>query len=320
MLKGLVLTPPVLGRIAIGKTVERNGKRLPEKDDQFTLTSQIQTREGWLLHPLDEVYRQAQDGKLRSLPVRLLFNDPQLNFRAEYCLFDRQTGRPLCVGDGEQCRRRSAEGLSQQVCPGPDVCSLAQGGACKPYGRLNVLLGDEDPLGTFIFRTTGYNSIRTLSARLYYFQALSGDQLSCLPLELRLRGKSSRQSHGSPIFYVDLTLRNGSSLEATLEAARQRAHERQHMGFDQVALEQAARRGFSQGSFEDPDEEHLPLLDEFYPETEISPETLPNNPAQTPLKSVSSAKSALPHPTLATQLKKRLESHHRALDEQSPHS
>lgn len=51
MLKGLAITPPVLGRISIGKVVEKNGKRLPEKDDQFTLTSQVQLRDGWLPHP-----------------------------------------------------------------------------------------------------------------------------------------------------------------------------------------------------------------------------------------------------------------------------
>lgn len=33
MLKGLALTPPVIGRISIGRVVEKNGKRLPEKDD-----------------------------------------------------------------------------------------------------------------------------------------------------------------------------------------------------------------------------------------------------------------------------------------------
>ena len=49
MLRGLTITPPVLGRISIGKVVEKNGKRLPEKDDQFTLTSQVQSRDGWLL-------------------------------------------------------------------------------------------------------------------------------------------------------------------------------------------------------------------------------------------------------------------------------
>jgi hypothetical protein len=44
MIKGLAITPPILGRISIGKIVEKNGKRLPEKDDQFTITSQIQKK------------------------------------------------------------------------------------------------------------------------------------------------------------------------------------------------------------------------------------------------------------------------------------
>ena len=94
MLKGLAITPPVLGRISIGRVVEKNGKRLPEKDDQFTITSQVQTRDGWLLHPLNDDLRQEQEGKLRSIPIRLLFNEPELNFRADYSLFDRNTGRP----------------------------------------------------------------------------------------------------------------------------------------------------------------------------------------------------------------------------------
>ena len=45
MIKGLTITPPILGRITIGKVVEKNGKRLPEKDDQFTITSQVQSNE-----------------------------------------------------------------------------------------------------------------------------------------------------------------------------------------------------------------------------------------------------------------------------------
>lgn len=94
MLKGLAITPPVLGRISIGKVVEKNGKRLPEKDDQFTITSKVQGRDGWLLHPLNDELRQGKDDKLRSIPVRLLFNEPELNFRADYTLFDRQSGRP----------------------------------------------------------------------------------------------------------------------------------------------------------------------------------------------------------------------------------
>lgn len=33
MLKGLAITPPVVGRISIGRIVEKNGKWLPEKED-----------------------------------------------------------------------------------------------------------------------------------------------------------------------------------------------------------------------------------------------------------------------------------------------
>ena len=41
MIKGLAITPPILGRISIGKVVVKSGKYIPEKDDQFTITSQI---------------------------------------------------------------------------------------------------------------------------------------------------------------------------------------------------------------------------------------------------------------------------------------
>ncbi|KMN24572.1 hydrolase or metal-binding protein [Pseudomonas helleri] len=285
MLKGLAITPPILGRISIGKLVEKNGKRLPEKDDQFTLTSQVQSRDGWLLHPLNEELRNGQDGKLRSIPIRLLFNEPDLNFRADYSLFDRTTGRPLCVGNGLTCKRLTEDGIQALPCPSPDGCSLAQGGACKPYGRLNVVIGDDDPLGSFVFRTTGYNSIRTLAARLHYLQAISGDRLACLPLELRLRGKSTRQSHGTPIFYVDITVRNGLTLKDALLAAKQLEETRQAAGFDQSALDHAARQGFNNGAFEDSEEDTGAIVEEFFPAIEDQPSDVePNAQPAAPAK------------------------------------
>jgi hypothetical protein len=264
MIKGLAITPPILGRISIGKVVEKNGKRLPEKDDQFTITSQVQNREGWILHPLDDELRKAaSNGKLRSIPVRVLFNDPDLNLRAEYSLFDRQNGRPLCVGNGETCRRYMESGVQTLPCPSPDSCELAKGGLCKPYGRLNVQIGD-DELGSFIFRTTGYNSIRTLAARLSYFQAVSSNLLACLPLELRLRGKSTTQSHHSAIYYVDLTVREGMPLEEAITEARQNDERRKSVGYDQAALDESARHGFANGAFEESEEDIPEIVEEFY--------------------------------------------------------
>jgi hypothetical protein len=268
MIKGLAITPPVLGRISIGKVVERNGKRLPEKDDQFTITSQIQTKEGWIPHPFDEGLRKAGSGKIRSIPVRMIFNDPDLNFRAEYSMFDRSNGRPLCVGNGESCKRYSEAGIQDLPCPSPDSCGFAKGGLCKPYGRLNVIIGDsdDDELGSFIFRTTGYNSIRTLTARLNYYQAVSGNLLSCLPLELRLRGKSTTQSHRSAIYYVDLTVRNGMTLDEAIAEARATHEQRKQIGFDQDALDSAARAGFANGAFEESEDEGSAVIEEFFPE------------------------------------------------------
>ncbi|CAJ0694976.1 hypothetical protein LMG18102_02042 [Ralstonia mannitolilytica] len=266
MLKGLVISPPVVGRIAIGRVVEQNGKRLPQKDDAFSLTTQVQNRGEWILHPLNESLRKATPGKLRSIPVRLLFNDPDLNLRAEYTLFDRDTGRPVCVGNGERCKRVEQDGIAILPCPSPDGCQFGGPGGCKPYGRLNVIVGDDDEMGSFLFRTTSFNSIRTLAARLHYFSAVSGNLLACLALELKLRGKSTTQSYRAPIYYVDLSVRAGTTLESSIMEARELDVRRKAAGFDQTALDAAAKAGFANGAFEDSAEEAAAVAEEFYPD------------------------------------------------------
>lgn len=270
MLKGLAITPPIIGRISIGRIIEKGGKRLPVAEDQFTLTTQVQQRGEWILHPLNESLRKATPGKLRSIPVRLLFNDPDLNLRAEYTLFDRETGRPVCVGNGERCKRVEEGGIAILPCPSPEGCQFGGPGGCKPYGRLNVSVGDtDDELGSFVLRTTGFNSIRTLAARLQYFSAVSGNLLSCLSLRLVLRGKSTTQSFRTAIYYVDLAVREGTTLEATIAEARELDTRRKTAGFDQAALDVAAKAGFANGAFEDSPEEEAAVAEEFFPEPTI---------------------------------------------------
>lgn len=265
MIKGLAITPPVIGRISIGKVVEKDGKRLPQKDDQFTLTTQIQGRDGWVVHPVDKKLRSESQGKLRSIPIQLLFNQPDLNCRVQYSLFDRTSARPVCVGNGDTCKRHTQNGMETLPCPSPQACEFGVQGNCKPYGRLNVVVGDDDPLSSFMFRTTGFNSIRTLVARLHYFSALSGGRLACLPLALKLRGKSTRQSYGQPIYYADITLREDLTLEQTLTQAHEIEQQRIKAGFDQAALDHTAQQGFNNGAFEDTEDEVESIVEEFYP-------------------------------------------------------
>lgn len=359
MIKGLMMILPVVGRISIGRVVERNGMRLPEKDDEFTITTQVQNRQGWLLHPLDAILRsqgvervqvasgvevtelqeipaefadyfrmheQAQKhqergaqqippsgnaakmslrdklsqrakvkdkgpsadqerrsgqevagtvaraavrSKLRCIPVRLLFNDPSLNLRANYTLFDRATSRPMCVGDGQTCKRVTEAGIKQLPCTGPDLCPLALEKGCKPFGRFHVRIDHPsnlvDALSTFVLRTTGINTLRTLLARMQYLQAVSGGLLAYLPLEMWLRGKSTSRSRRTPIYYVDLGVREPYSLASAIQEARHAAEQARRSGYEQEGLEQAARAGYALGLFEELEAEAVEIVQEFYP-------------------------------------------------------
>ncbi len=279
MIKGLAITPPVIGRICIGRLVQKEGKWVPEKDDSFTLTTQVQQKGGWLLHPLHQQHlpKQGSQGqgqesaKIRAIPVRVLFNDSDLNLRAEYSAFDRQTGRPLCVGNGEVAKRVGAQGMEEVSCPGPERCPYGGQQGCKLYGRLNLFVeGQVDELGSFIFRTTGYNSVRTLAARLNYFEAVSGGLTRYLPLTLRLRAKSTTQSYRTPVYYVDLTLRDELTLNEAVSQARQEALQDEEAGLTIGEMEAVARGLLRNGQFEEIDEEVPLLLEEFYPQNEES--------------------------------------------------
>ena len=117
-----------------------------------------------------------------------------------------------------------------------------------------------------MFRTTGYNSIRTLAARLQYYHALSHGKTRFLPLSLKLRAKSTTQSHRAPVYYVDLVLREGLTLEEALPQALEMAKLAEIAGIDYVALEESARQGLSNGAFEESEEEQPEALAEFFPE------------------------------------------------------
>jgi hypothetical protein len=90
--------------------------------------------------------------------------------------------------------------------------------------------------------------------------------LSTLPLELRLRGKSTTQSHRSAIYYVDITTRAAMPITEAIANARDEGDRRLAAGFDQQALDEAARVGFANGAFEDSAEDSESVLEEFFPD------------------------------------------------------
>ncbi|MFM5867197.1 hypothetical protein ACET6S_07915 [Aeromonas caviae] len=181
--------------------------------------------------------------------------------------------------------------MEEISCPGPERCSFAGQQGCKLYGRLNLFVeGQGDELGSFIFRTTGYNSVRTLAARLKYLEAVSGGHTRYLPLTLRLRAKSTTQSYRTPVYYVDLTLREETNLTEAVRLAQEAAQRDQEAGLAIEQMEQAARELLRNGQFEDIDEEVPMLLEEFYPE----PEMIASSSTSQPLATVTAPKRLSP--------------------------
>ena len=187
--------------------------------------------------------------------------------------------------------------MEEVSCPGPERCAFGGQQGCKLYGRLNLFVeGQGDELGSFIFRTTGYNSVRTLAARLKYLEAVSGGQTRYLPLTLRLRAKSTTQSYRTPVYYVDLTLREETTLTEAVRLAQEAALHDREAGLAIDQMEQAARELLRNGQFEDGEEEIPLLLEEFYPEvsTEENRAEGPDTQGHEPQATATSAQRGVP--------------------------
>ncbi|MGJ0515468.1 MAG: hypothetical protein ACR65O_06920 [Methylomicrobium sp.] len=152
----------------------------------------------------------------RHVPIRLRFDTSRLHLP----LIDGNSLQHLGVDPDEIRQHDSQNGVITASRPcSSELCPLAGGGDCNPYGYLNVTLGGE-PLGCFVFRIPSVTHLHTLFPRRRYIESISGKRRDSLPLELRLRDKSLLQHHGTGIYYVDLILRSGTTLEKTLANAR----------------------------------------------------------------------------------------------------
>lgn len=149
------------------------------------------------------------------IPIRLRFNRPDLHVP----LFDRNNTQQLGIAHGKTDQRESEQDVTMASYPASELCPFAVGGNCPPSGHLNVKLGGE-PLGCFVFRIPSVTILRTLLPRRRSLPAQVGKRGACLPLELRLRDKSISQRQDAGIYYADLTLRSGRTLEKTLANAR----------------------------------------------------------------------------------------------------
>lgn len=222
LIKGLTYSVPVDGAIRMGHLVQREDRRLPAKDDQFTITRKFKDASGnWAPHPLDDALREqygeddASGGKkLRRIPLRIAFDTPSLSISEQFCAFNAD-GRPLCVGDGCKARRRDlATGkVAEADCRGPDGCEYGQANRCDAFVRLLVQIDHRDAAGChFILRSSSINAVTDCRTVLESLAAMFGG-LAGLPMWLTLEAKSSTLSGQSTFWHASLRPRFGELCE-----------------------------------------------------------------------------------------------------------
>lgn len=246
--KGLNARLPEIGKIKIGgkgqekKTSGGKVMRLPERYDHFviTTTDRIDGKkdENFVVNT-DLMKILSKDGKPVEIPIRLLFDDIDMNF---YTSFQAYKGSKLfCHGDGEFATQTDKQ---EPIVCNPDNCEAHKTGACKVSGILTCqIVADKGCIGgVYRFRTHGWNSVSNIFAALQYFSDNTNGILAGLPLKLKLVKKQT-QDHGT-IHMATIVLDGNELQEQAIETYRKR----KELGIEMKKLEQ---QSIESGWYED---------------------------------------------------------------------
>lgn len=248
---GAALSPHVLGYVQMSMETD------PLGDDRTDGGLQVILRGGRAagepqLHPIHQTL-SAQAGapthsaqtralnKFRSIPIRLMADQPDANFTARYQLTRRCDGHIRCRGNGQLARRMLEDGTQTSVhCAGPTLCELAQQdpeNPCRLQSRLRLQIpGQGDELSVFEFWTGSVTSSLTLMSDLRLLHAAIG-HLRGVPLRLEVQERSTDSLTHASSHYVHLVL-DGIRLEQARAYAKAYAREQRRQGLDWAAVDQ----------------------------------------------------------------------------------
>lgn len=256
LLRGLTYQTPTIGNIRIGSTTEVDGQILPIRDDEFSVTTRFRGDDGeWIEHAIEKTLRGKPEhlvnSKLRRIPVKVIYDNPNLNMSEQYAAFSADQ-RPVCVGNGSKAKRAVLNGGIESVqCEGPALCVYGRDGAhsCATLARAVFQIeGQSGCESAFMFRTSSYNSVNDMRVRLQSLQAGYGGKLAGLPMWLEMHLKSSSLSHDRAFFYVSLEPRF-EDYPAGAKHVQEKAAEEAAAGFDRASFEAAMSLLLANGDF-----------------------------------------------------------------------
>ncbi len=280
--KGLTPQLAERGKLKIGEKGEmktsQGGKQFaqPRKLDHFLITTLQRDAAGRLLPDAALMARlKPEGGKITEVPVRLLFDDIDLNFQTRYACY--RGNRCWCSGDGEAGQRFTGEnGRYQEVvcpCERQDPFYTGQD-RCKILGTLQVLIEGTDRIGgVWKFRTTSWNTVNAILSSLALVKTITGGPLAGIPRHLVLSPKTvtvPTNGQNMVVFVVSLEYRGPEQELAELGYNIARRRLEQQVRMEQVEAE--ARRMLLPPHAEPP-EEQAETGAEFYPEGAADPAT-----------------------------------------------
>lgn len=264
MIKNLVPGLKEIGKIKIGRkgaiktSLKGTEYRPPEKFDHFEVVTLHKNDIGDFIPDAAVMGLIGDDAK--ELDISLLYNDPTLNFFTRYNQY--KSGKCMCSGDGENAIKEDG---TKHTC-NPDTCPVFATKKCKPNGILSVILKDAPRLGgVYKFRTTSYNSIRSILSSMFFLQSLTGGILANIPLKMTVAPMSVNPV-GSPTaqtIYV-VNLEYPGTVDDLRKHTLQLMTDQAGMQSKIIELEAQARIAIAAPESK---EEIQDVEDEFYPDT-----------------------------------------------------
>ena len=267
IIKNLAPSLTERGKIKIGEkgkmiTSQGGAKfQLPKKLEYFKVVSLYRGEDGNYIN--DMAVHDMFGDKPTELPVRLLFDDIELNFQCRYSCFKGK--QQWCSGDGEYGWRIENGETKAYPCPCHRQDPAYTGkDKCKINSCLSVLIdGVETIGGVWKFRTTSYNSTVGLLSSLTLIKQVTGGPLAGIPLTLYISPKtviSPADGKVQTIYIVGLEYKG--SFENLQELGYTHALDRQKHMIRMEDIEDNARKLLQAGdTIVDED-----VVEEFYPE------------------------------------------------------
>jgi hypothetical protein len=270
-----------IGKIKIGikgsQITSKTGVnfRPPQKLDHFVIATTERDANGDYIQDValmeklkaDPRSVKNQEGHLVGIPIRLLYNDPDLNFPTRMAAY--VNGRCACEGDGEKAKTRDGRSVP---CPCPRFDPKYEGkDKCKINGVLSCMIDGAVRFGgCHRFRSTGLNTASSIIGSMLAIRTATAGLLSGLPLLLLMQPKTTTVpgTGAQTTVYVVSIVYPGTVSELQNETISvKREHSQFLLTMNHIEAEVKAGGCLKLAAGASTDAEDREIAEEFYPQS-----------------------------------------------------